>query len=176
MERAVSLIVHGRIACLLADREFGNSNFIKWLQINHIRYCLRLRENLFMRKEVQKKWRKLREVLSSLKLGESVVLHDVWQMRRNTRIRIYATRRTGRNGKEALIILASPLECDYTEALYRKRWTLETAFRALKSAGFNMEETNLGVKRFENMLTLLMIAFAAVFIDGLSKSSLCRFR
>ena len=67
------------------------------------------------------------------------------------------------------IILASLLECDYTEALYRKRWTLETAFRALKSAGFNMEETHLGVKRFENMLTLLMIAFAAVFIDGLVK-------
>jgi len=61
------------------------------------------------------------------------------------------------------------LECDYTEALYRKRWTLEAAFRALKSAGFNMEETHLGVKRFENMLTLLMIAFAAVFIDGLVK-------
>ena len=54
-------------------------------------------------------------------------------------------------------------------AFYRKRWTLETAFRAMKSAGFNMEETHLGVKRFENMLTLLMIAFAAVFIDGLVK-------
>ncbi len=68
------------------------------------------------------------------------------------------------------------LECDYTGVLYRKRWTLETAFRALRSAGFNMEETHLGEKRFENMLTLLMIAFAAVFIDGLSKLSLCRFR
>ena len=169
MERVVSLIGHGRIECLLADREFDNSDFIKWLQINHIRYCLRLRENLFMRKEGRKKRRKLREVLSSLKLGESIVLHDVWLMRRNMRVRIYATRRTGRNGEESLIIPASPLECDYTEALYRKRWTLETAFRAMKSAGFNMEETHLGVKRFENMLTLLMIAFAAVFIDGLVK-------
>lgn len=41
------------------------------------------------------------------------------------------------------------LECDYTGVLYRKRWTLETAFRALRSAGFNMEETHLGEKRFE---------------------------
>ena len=48
-------------------------------------------------------------------------------------------RRTGRNGEESLIILASPLECDYTEVLYRKRLTLETEFRALKSAEFNME-------------------------------------
>lgn len=169
LERVVSMVGRERIECLLADREFGNSNFIKWLQINHIRYCLRLRENLYLRKEGRKKGRKLREVLSSLKLGESVVLHDVWLMRKNTRVRIYATRRTGRSGEESLIILASPLECDYTETLYRKRWTLETAFRALKSAGFNMEDTHLGEKRFENLLTLLMIAFAVVFIDGLLK-------
>lgn len=169
MERVVSMIGRERIECLLADREFGNANFIKWLQRNHICYCLRLRENLYLRKEGHKKGRMLRQVLSLLRLGESIVLHDVWLMRKNTRVRIYATRRTGRNGEESLIILASPLECDYTEALYRKRWTLESAFRALKSAGFNMEETHLGAKRFENMLTLLMIAFAAVFIDGLVK-------
>lgn len=169
MERGVSLIGRERIECLLADREFGNSNFIKWLHINHIRYCLRLRENLYLRKKGYKKGRMLREVLSSLRLGESIVLNDVWLMRKNTRVRIYATRRTGRNGEKSLIILASPLECDYTEVLYRKRWTLETAFRALKSAGFNMEETHPGEKRFENMLTLLMIALAAVFIDGILK-------
>lgn len=169
MERVVSLMGRGRIECLLADREFGNGNFIKWLQINHIKYCLRLRENLYLRKDGQKKGRMLREVLSSLRTGESVVLHDVWLMRKNTRVRIYATRRIGRGGDDSLIILASPLECDYTADMYRKRWTLETAFRALKSAGFNMEDTHLGQKRFENMLTLLMIAFAAAFIEGLLK-------
>lgn len=167
MERVVPLIGRERIECLLADREFGNANFIKWLQINHIRYCLRLRENLFIRKEGSEKGRKLREVLASLKTGESIVLRDVWLMRKNTRVRIYATRRTGRDGEESLIILASPLECDYTEVLYRRRWTLETAFRGLKTAGFNMEQTHLNGKRFENLLVLLMIAFAAAFIEGL---------
>lgn len=109
-------------------------------------------------------------MLSSLRLGESIVLHDVWLMRRNTGVRIYATRRSGRGGEESLIILASPLECDYTETLYRKRWTLETDFRGrLKSAGFNMEETHLNQTRFENMLVLLMIAFGAAFIEGLAK-------
>ena len=97
------------------------------------------------------------------------MLRDVYLMRKNTRVRIYATRRLGRGDEESLIILASPLECDYTETLYRKRWSLETAFRGLKSAGFNMEDTHLGTARFQNMLTLLMIAFAPVFIDGLLK-------
>lgn len=169
MESVVSVVGRQRIECLLADREFGNTRFIKWLQLNHIRYCLRLRENLYVRKENCRKGRKLRDTLSSLKVGESVVLRDVYLVRNNTRVRIFATRRTGRDGEESLIILASPLECDYTEVLYRKRWTLETAFRGLKSAGFNMEGTHLGVERFRNMLTFLMIAFAAVFIEGLLK-------
>ena len=169
MESVVSIVGRGRIECLLADREFGNGNFIKWLQINHIRYCLRLRENLYVRKEGESKGRHLRDILSSLNTGESVVLHDVWIMRKNNRVRIYATRRTGRDGGESLIILASPLECDYTGELYRRRWTLETAFRGLKTSGFNLEDTHLKGERFECMLSLLMIAFAAAFIEGLIK-------
>ena len=108
-------------------------------------------------------------MLSALRIGDSVVLKDVYLIRRNTRVRIYATRRTGRDGGESLIILASPLECDYTETLYKRRWSLETTFRGLKTAGFNMEDTHLGEERFRNMLTLLMIAFAAAFIEGLLK-------
>lgn len=169
MESVVSVVGRQRIECLLADREFGNTRFIKWLQLNHIRYCLRLRENLYVRKETCRKGRRLRDVLSSLKAGESIVLRDVYLVRNDTRVRVFATRRIGRDGEESLIILASPLECDYTEVLYRKRWTLETAFRGLKSAGFNMEDTHLGAERFRNMLTFLMIAFAAVFIEGLLK-------
>ena len=169
MESVISIVGRQRIECLLADREFGNTNFIKWLQVNHMRYCLRLRENLYVRKEGQGKGRRLRDVLSALGVGDSVVLKDVYLIRRNTRVRIYATRRTGRDGGESLIILASPLECDYTETLYKRRWSLETTFRGLKTAGFNMEDTHLGEERFRNMLTLLMIAFAAAFIEGLLK-------
>ena len=121
MESVVSLIGNGRIECLLADREFGNGNFAKWLQINRIRYCLRLRENLYMRKDGQKRGRMLRDVLSSLRIGESVALHDAWLMRKNTIVRIYATRCIGRGGEDSMIILASPLECDYTAGLYRKK-------------------------------------------------------
>lgn len=166
MERVVSLLGAGRIECLLADREFGNGNFQKWLQIRGIKYCIRLRENLYMRKDGQKKGRKLRDVLASVMVGEHVILHDAYLMRKGVKARIYATRRIGRKGEESLIILASPVDFDCTDRLYRRRWTLETAFRGLKSAGFNMEDTHLGQKRFENMLTLLMIAFAAAFIEG----------
>ena len=148
MESVVSIVGRQRIECLLADRESGNMNFMKWLQSNHIRYCLRLRENMYVRKEGQIEGRRLRDVLSSPGLGDSAVLKDVYLVRKNTRVRIYATRRAGRDWEESLIILASPLECGYTETVYGKRWTIETAFRGLKTAGFNMEDTHLGEERF----------------------------
>ena len=169
MERVVSLLGRERIECLLADREFGNSKFLKWLRINKIRYCIRLRENLYMRKDGDKKGRMLRDILSSLRVGEHIVLKNVYLTRGNDKVRIYATRRIGRGCEESLIILASPVDYDCTDKLYRKRWTLETAFRGLKTAGFNMEDTHLNDQRFENMLTLLMIAFAAALLDGLLK-------
>lgn len=55
--------------------------------------------------------------------------------------------------------------------MYRLRWQIETAFRAMKSAGFNMEETHLPTDgRFQNMLAIVLIAYACAFIDGLVKS------
>lgn len=169
MERVVSLLGTGRIECLLADREFGNGNFQKWLQIRNIKYCVTLRENLYIRKDGEKKGRMLRGILSSVKVGGHIVLHDAYLTRKGVRVRIYATRRIGRKGEESLIILASPIEFDCSEKLYRRRWTLETAFRGLKTCGFNMEDTHLGKERFENVLTLVMIAYASAFIKGLIK-------
>lgn len=56
--------------------------------------------------------------------------------------------------------------------MYRLRWQIETAFRAMKSAGFNMEETHLTTDgRFQNMLAIVLIAYACTFIDGLTKSA-----
>lgn len=86
----------GRIECLLADREFGNGNLQKWLQLRGIKYCVRLRENLYMRKDGEKKGRKLRDVLSSVKVGEHIVLRNVYLTRKGVRVRIYATRHIGR--------------------------------------------------------------------------------
>lgn len=169
MERVVSLLGRERIECLLADREFGNSRFLKWLKCNNIKFCIRLRENLKIKKDGDKNVRSLKGVLSALKVGESVVLREAYIINGNNKVRIYATRRIGRDCEESLIILASPVDYDCTEKLYRRRWALETAFRGLKTAGFNMEDSHLNDKRFQNMLILLMIAFAAAFINGLLK-------
>lgn len=168
MERVLDIIPARRIECIVADREFGNGNFIKWMTIMHIPYCLRLRENIYIRKSGEVHACKIKSILSSLPVGGSVVLANPYIVNKNNKIRIYAVRRTVRDGEESLLILATPVDSDFTDKIYRLRWQIEVSFRAMKTAGFNIEETHLPLDgHFQNMLKLILIAFACAFIDGL---------
>lgn len=169
MEHVLDLIPVEKIECLVADREFGNGNFIRWLSIRHIPYCLRLRENFNIKVADTKQKIQLRHKLSSLALGDSVILADTYIVARKVRVRIFATRRKGRRkGEEELLILATPVESNFTDKIYRLRWQIEVTFRALKSIGFNIEDSHLSTDgNFQNMLKYVFIAYAAAFIDGL---------
>lgn len=168
IEHVLEIIPADRIECIVADREFGNGNFIKWLSVMHIPYCIRLRENFYVRKCGESHACKLKTILSSLAAGDSVVLANSYIVKKNNKVRIYAVRRTVREGEESLLILATPVDSDFTDKIYRLRWQIEVSFRAMKTAGFNMEETHLPLDgRFQNMLKLILIAFACAFIDGL---------
>lgn len=170
MERVVDIIPANKIECVVADREFGNGNFIKWLTFMNIPYCLRLRGNIYVRKSGEMHARKLDKILASLPTGRSVVLANSYIVRKNNKVRIYALRRTVRDGEESLMILATPVDSDFTDKIYRLRWQIEVSFRAMKTAGFNLEETHLPLDgHFQNMLKLILVAFACAFIDGLIK-------
>ena len=170
MESVLDIIPARKIECLVADREFGYSNFIKWLGLARIPYCLRLRENSYIHDTSTGANRKLKIILSSLASGDCVVLADTYIAAGKTKVRIYATRRKGRD-TDSLLILATPVKSSFTDKIYRLRWQIETTFRALKTSGFNMEKTHLPLNgRFQNMLAIIIVAYACVFIRGLLKS------
>lgn len=168
MEHVLDIIPQCRIECLVADREFGYPNFIRWLTSRNIPYCLRLRQNTYISDTAGKKGRTAKKVLSSLTAGESVVLAHSYIVNGGLKVRIYAVRRQTHDGEESLLILATPAESGFTDKIYRLRWQIQTSFRAMKTVGFNMELTHLPTDgRFQNMLGLILIAYACAFIDGL---------
>lgn len=170
MESVLDIIPACKIECLVADREFGYSRFIRWLKLTHIPFCLRVRENCHIRDTATGQSRKLKTILSSLGSGQSVILSHSYIVSGNVRVRIYALRRKEPD-EDTLIILATPPESTFTDKMYRLRWQIETAFRAMKTAGFNMEQTHLPLNgRFQNMLVIVLIAYACAFIDGIVKA------
>jgi transposase len=51
---------------------------------------------------------------------------------------------------------------------YKERWQIETAFRALKSGGFNIEDTHLtDLKRIEKLFSTVTVAFAWAYAVGI---------
>lgn len=170
MEHVLDIIPANKIRCLVADREFGYSKFIKWLGINNIPYCLRLKEDTYVHDTATGKNCKMKTILRSLAHNERVILSHSYIVSGNTPLRIYALRRD-ESDNGTLIILATPRESTFTDKIYRLRWQIETTFHAMKSAGFNMEDTHLSINgRFQNMLAISLIAYACVFIVGLGQA------
>ena len=51
---------------------------------------------------------------------------------------------------------------------YKERWQIETAFRALKSGGFNIEDTHLtDLKRIEKLFSTVTVAFTWAYAVGI---------
>jgi DDE family transposase len=58
------------------------------------------------------------------------------------------------------LILVSSEFCEKPHEQYKKRWGIESLFEALKSRGFNLEDTRLkDSERLSRLLALLALAF-----------------
>jgi hypothetical protein len=64
------------------------------------------------------------------------------------------------------------INCPLVIPQYKKRWGIESLFGALKSRGFNLEDTHLkDSERLSRLLALLALAFTWAFVVGLWQAS-----
>jgi transposase len=70
--------------------------------------------------------------------------------------------------KPELQIIISFSQPEKAVERYKERWQIETAFRALKSSGFNIEDTHLSdAGRIEKLFSLFMVAFTGAYLVGI---------
>src|SRR5690606_7718086 len=78
-----------------------------------------------------------------------------------------ATLSQKRGTKPELLILISYNKNEQSFLNYKERWQIETCFKALKSSGFDIENTHLqDIERIEKLLCLVMIAFVWCYKVG----------
>ena len=74
-------------------------------------------------------------------------------------------------GNPELQILVSYNKPEKALASYKKRWQIETCFRAMKSSGFNIENTHLTrLDRIERLFAVMIIAFTWAYLVGIYKN------
>ena len=72
-----------------------------------------------------------------------------------------------KEGKPELQIVISFNKPEDALEIYKERWQIETAFRALKTSGFNIEDTHLtDIERIEKLFALVIVAFTWAYLVG----------
>ena len=166
MQRYIRLFGSESIDCLLADREFVGEHWIKWLNENKIRYYVRIRENFWVTIPSTGRQVKVSWMFNHLKNGESTFFHKIYYVNKQA-CYLAGSRVKGHDGKPELQVIISYNRPQESIKTYKRRWQIETMFRAMKSAGFNMEDTHLtDPDRISKLVLMVMMAFVWCYNIG----------
>ena len=149
------------IQCLCGDREFVGKAWFTFLQKNRIPFQMRLKKNARVkngRGQFVPAWR----LFTTTRINHVRVIPAARQL---WGLKLYLSGCKLKHG-EWLILVSAEYE-DNPAQQYRQRWGIETLFGALKTRGFNLEDTRLTDEaRLSRLLALLAIAFIWAFLVG----------
>jgi len=166
IERYIRLFGYQTIDALLADREFIGENWIRYLNNRKIKYHIRIRENFFVDDPRTGKRFKVFWMFNGLRCGQCCFQNRIYRVNGQL-CYLSASKVKNKQGVPEFQIIISFNKPEEAGQAYRERWQIETAFRALKSSGFNIEDTHLtDLIRIEKLFSVVMIAFAWAYVVG----------
>lgn len=161
MERFVSTFGKDCIDYFSADREFIGQEWLGYLQENKIEFCIRIKENALINAQ---KGTKVKQLFSHLKVNQGYYYNNTRQI---YGVKVFISAR--RSPKDTMILISSSYTLLSVER-YRRRWEIETMFKAFKTQGFQLEDSQIThLERFEKLLALLSIAFYWAYRTGIVK-------
>lgn len=168
LDRYIRLFGTVSIESIGADREFIGDNWIADLIDKGIRFFIRIKENMWV--NVPGKGNK-----RAFWLFNDLPLHKGKHYRKivkigNNYVYLSGLRTLGRTNKIEFVIIATYSFNPDTLTIYKDRWQIETMFRALKSSGFNFEDTHLtDLDRISKLLSIITIAYIWAYCVGIYK-------
>lgn len=133
------------IEVFLADREFIGQTWFSFLEKYNIPFVIRIRENSLL-----DKWFPVKGLFQSLAVGETRTLTQRYNIQ-GCNLAVAATR----SEDKQLVIVVGNRPPKVLIDRYSLRWQIESLFKALKSSGFNLEDTHL--TKFERLRSLVAI-------------------
>ena len=166
MKRYINLFGIESIDCLLADREFIGEHWIAFLNENNIRYHIRIRENFWVLIPRNNHLVKASWLFNRVKVNQFQFYPNIVYVN-NQLCYLSASKVKNKKGEPELQIIISFNKPEQAESLYKERWQIETAFKALKSSGFNIEDTHLTeIERINKLFAIVIVAFTWAYKVG----------
>jgi hypothetical protein len=157
IEKFIRVIGLEKTKCLTADREFIGTDWFDYLKTRNIPFYIRIRNNSITNRDVR-----VDRLFSMLRIGECYVFP-----RKRT---IYGHKLSivGLRLKDDYLIIVTNSNPEEAIKNYKQRWQIETLFGALKSRGFNFEDTHLTAEdRICKLIALMAITFCWAHLTGL---------
>lgn len=156
LDKMLTLVDVGSIEAVVADREFTGKSWFQGLKERKLVFVMRVRNNTLIASRGTVRSAKKR--YDHLKPQEVYVCPKLCFI---FDLRLYVAVTKSKEGE--LVVLVC--NADPAKALlrYSARWQIETLFSALKSRGFNLEDTHMTApQRLDKLLALLAIASCAL--------------
>ncbi len=166
MERFIRLFGAECIDSLVADREFIGKEWTGWLNSRRIRYYIRIRQNFRIVKPSTGERIRAWWLFNDLKVGQEKFFHKLF-LHKGEYVYLAGSRIKNSDGVPELQILICFNRPESAILTYKKRWEIETAFRAMKSSGFNIEDTHMrDMERIARLLAMVCMALVWAYLVG----------
>ena len=157
-KQIIKVLGKERISMLIMDREFIGHKWLKWLEKEDIEFCVRVPKH---HKITLNDGRQV-EAEELVKKGKKAYLTAVFV----DLVRVNASISLDDNGD--LLYLIGTSKPSKLGQIYRKRWTIEVFFQALKARGFNMEKSCLrSIEKYRKLFALVSIAYTICWAVGI---------
>lgn len=160
IDMLLQILPASKIDALVADREFIGKIWFRGLRQRKLSFVMRIKNN-------SRIGSKGRDTLASkryrhLAKGETYVCPKrVWIY--GLRLHLAVTK----SQTAELVVLACSDKPERAFVRYAQRWNIECLFSALKSRGFNLEDTHLiATNKLNSLIIMLSIAFAWAHLMG----------
>ena len=157
MQRYLNLFGSQNIECLVADREFIGKHWFEWLVHERIKFHIRIRENIWIhipgKGKVRVFW-----LFNFLKVNQAMYYSKIVEINSNM---VYLSGLKTVSDKGISFVIVASYNRDSDALLkYKDRWQIETMFKAMKSSGYNIEDTHLtDTVRLSKLIAIISIAF-----------------
>ena len=172
INRFIRLFGKEVIDCIVADREFVGEKWLDFLNMNNIRYYIRIRNNFKVFIPHKNKEIKAAHLFNRSQVNQFEYYNKI--VRINGQLcYLSGCKLHNQDGKPDFLIIVSFNKPDRAQNAYKKRWQIEMCFKAMKTSGFDIEKTHLqDIERIEKLILLVMIAFVWCYKVGIHLHSI----
>ena len=160
VDKVLTLVEAENVEAIVADREFTGNDWFKGLKQRKLVFVMRVRNNTGIGSKGRSRSAKQRY--------DHLKPQEVYICPKRCRVFDLHLHLAVTKSKEGeLVVLVCNAEPDKALLRYSKRWQIETLFSALKTRGFNLEDTHLTTPaRLNTLLALLALAFTWAHLVG----------